>query len=397
LVSVQGDVLIRQGVVKIKTQIFGVLVLMISLLFVHFASAAYDPECVSDADCWARSLGKAAGVQYTPTSCNDFCIENHGLQSSGKIVNNVCQCQCNPGFKEDLSLICVRSESSCNQDCKNYHAGRIYGANAYGTIINGVCECKCQEGYEPNENLACVEVFSENDFDGINDDDPDWQTFISKCGNLREFTRGTGDTFTVTQQEYINYITRVEEANPGASWKQILAALHVNRYPDDAFHQRLPGTNISLFEWGPETDGWRDVDLLCKEPLRSVSNPDWYTPKFVVTKNGRMIEMGHAYGGLRVGLNRESGIIGKTTNMIYGRDAEADLWVLILTHYGDAWQVLIHNTILREPGSRAPPDQLFGNNLGIWLANYYRKNPDAPLSEAFKKYFEKDLWGIDMV
>jgi hypothetical protein len=358
-------------------------------------AAAYDPECVADADCWAQSLGKAAGVQYTVASCNDFCIENHGLQSLGKIVNNICQCQCKPGFKEDSSLVCVRSESSCNQDCKNYHAGRIYGANAYGKIVNGVCECKCQEGYEPNENLACVEIFSEDDFDEIHDDDTAWETFMDKCRDLRQFTRGGGDTFTVTQLEFINYITRVEEANPGSSWKQILAALHVNRYPNDAFDQTLPLLGTPLFEWGPETDGWQDVDLLCSVTLLNYTQ--WYTPKFVLTKNGRMIEVGHAYGGLRVGLNRESGIIGKTSNMIYGRDAEADLWVLLLTHYGDAWQVLIHNMLLREPGSRAPPDQLFGNNMGIWLAKYYRENPDAPLSEAFKKYFENDLRGIDIV
>lgn len=343
--------------------------------------AAYDPECVSDSDCWAQSLGKAAGVQYTVTSCNDFCIENHGFQSLGKIVNNICQCQCKPGFKEDSSLVCVRSESSCNQDCRNYHAGRIYGANAYGKIVNGVCQCRCQEGYEPNENLACVEVFSEDDFDEINDDDAVWETFMDKCRDLREFTRGSGDSFTVTQQEFINYITRVEEANPGSSWKQILAALHVDKYRKDAFEEKLPILGTPLFEWGPETDGWEDVDLLCKAPLPSSSNPAWYTPKFVRTDSGDMTELGHAYGAIRVNLNR-----GSSAN---GTFIPEYAWTRIITHWGDYWQVIIHNWFLREKGDRFPPDQYRGNEMGIWLEKYYSQNPNAPLSEAFQAYFNK--------
>jgi len=223
----------------------------------------------------------------------------------------------------------------------------------------------------------------------FSDDDAVWATFQNKCGNLKEFTSGKGEAFTVTQQELINYLKKVEEANPGSSWKQIIAALHVNRYQDDAFSQTLPGTNIHLFEWGPETDGWRDVDLLCKAPLRSISNPDWYTPKFVLTDDGRKVELGHAYGALRIGLDREDGIVGTFTKLMTGRNLVKDQWVGIITHYGDLWQVVIQNWILREKEDRFPPDQVFGNNMGIWLVEYYRMNPDAPLSKAFQEYFDR--------
>ncbi len=345
------------------------------LLLFPPAMAAYDPACTADADCWAQALGKASGVQYTGASCNEFCIENHGPQSTGNLANNVCQCQCKPGFTEDRSLVCVRSAGSCYQDCKNYHAGSVYGTNAYGTVVNGVCECRCREGYGPDDTLACVETFSEDDFKEIPDEDQTLETFTAKCQDLREYVRGGGESFTVTEAELLDYLKRVESANPGSSWKQIIAALHVSQYPDDAFNKKLPVLGTPLFEWGPETEGWQKVNLLCRAPLRTVTrNPPWYTPKFVRTDDGSLIELGHAFGAIRVNLNRAG-----SSNGTFISD---DQWVWILTHGGDYWQVAVnlgnHNYL--------PPDQFLGNEMGIWLEHYYRQN-NVPLSESFQAYF----------
>lgn len=179
----------------------------------------------------------------------------------------------------------------------------------------------------------------------------------------------------VTQQELITYLRRVEAANPGYGRAQIVAALHAALYGDDALSQRLPIVNIPLFAWGPETEGWEDVDLLCRAPT-SGPDPPWYTPKFVRAESGEITELGHAYGAIRVNLNREPGIW-------------QDAWVRIITHWGDRWQQVIHNWILREEGDRYPPDQYRGNDMGIWLENYYRTHPYAPLSEAFQAYFSR--------
>jgi hypothetical protein len=377
-----------KGVVNIKIHTFGASALLIFLLLIPFTAAA-------DADEWGKALVKAAETNsnwdpqkpYDGLSCNDYCNKYYGPNSSWQVVSSRCICQCKQGFEEKFSSTsilyrrCVPYIDPCSQQCTVFQAGRIHGANAYGQRVNGACECMCRDGYTPNKNLECVLAFS--------DDDAVWAAFQDKCGNLNEFIRGKGEAFTVTQQEFINYLKKVEESNPDASWKQIIAALHVNRYQDDAFSQTLPLTNIHLFEWGPETDGWRDVDLLCKAPIGSISNPDWYTPKFVLTDDGRKVELGHAYGALRVGLDRKDGIVGTFTKLTTGRNLVKDQWVGILTHYGDLWQVVIHNWILREEGDRFPPDQVFGNNMGIWLVEYYRMNPDAPLSKAFQEYFNR--------
>jgi len=334
---------------------------LILLLLVSFAAAADDLD-------WFQKVGEAASKntasQNSTTDCNAWCLEKYGPQWTPGVWSKGCTCIYNPGSKkDDSSPVYVPTKDTCDQECKKYQTSRIYGANASGISIQGFCRCTCKDGYVPNNKMEC-----------ISEEDAAWESFQDKCRDLREFTKGGGDTFTVTQQELIYYLKKVEKANSGSSWKQIVAALHVNRYNDDALSKKLPILGTPLFEWGPETDGWQDVDLLCRAPLGSLSNPPWYTPKFVRRDDGVITELGHAYGAVRINLNRESSVNGTFLNR--------DQWTQIITHWGDYWQVLSEGD-----HKKLPPDQYLGNEMGIWLEKYYRQNPDAPLSESFQAYF----------
>jgi len=201
-----------------------------------------------------------------------------------------------------------------------------------------------------------------------------WQSFTRTCGDLQQYTQGGGGTFVVSRQELLTYLERVEQANPDASWKQIVAALHVALYNDDALSRTLPLIPTPLFKWGPETDGLENVDLLYRAPTR-VPNPDWYVPKFVRADNGEITELGHAYGAIRINLNRDRLL--------------QDFRLSVITHGGDFWQQVLHNWILREDVNRFPPDQLRGDWMGVWLENYYRTHSSTPLSQAFEAYFSR--------
>ncbi|KAF5044893.1 hypothetical protein DSECCO2_486960 [anaerobic digester metagenome] len=351
--------------------------LLVLVLLVPCVAGGTDTGCTEDSGCWFRSVGEAAessaGDQkpYSDWDCALWCLNHYGPDYEAESTGQLCSCTYNPGKKatssptpESRQTVAPLRTVSCDQDCKTYAPGRVYGANATGTGTTGMCQCSCKQGYVPNKNMECVSV-----------DDAAWESFMGTCRDLRGYSQGGGETFVVTQQELVTFLKKVEKANPDYSWAQIVAALHVALYNNDALEQKLPILNVPLFAWGPETDGWEDVDLLCRAPT-GVSNPPWYIPKFVRADNGEITELGHAYGALRVNLNREPGIW-------------QDTWVQIITHWGDRWQQIIHNWILREEGDRYPPDQYRGNDMGIWLEKYYRTHPYAPLSEAFQAYFSR--------
>jgi hypothetical protein len=335
-----------------------------------------DSGCTADSDCWFRSVGEAAWPSaatqkpYSDWDCALWCLNNYGPEYEPEATGQLCSCSYNPGKKAASPTPASRPTTaptrtvSCDQDCKNYAPGRVYGANATGTGANGVCQCSCKKGFVPDANGNCISA-----------DAAAWQSFTGTCRDLRRYSVGHGETFVVTRQELITFLKRVEQANPDYSWAQIVAALHVALYSTDALDQKLPVLNIPLFAWGPETEGWEEVDLLCRAPTGG-PNPPWYVPKFVRADSGEITELGHAYGALRVNLNRDPGIW-------------QDTWVNIITHWGDRWQQIIHNWILREEGDRYPPDQYRGNDMGIWLEGYYRAHPYAPLSEAFSAYFSR--------
>jgi len=176
---------------------------------------------------------------------------------------------------------------------------------------------------------------------------------------------------------FLLYLRKVEEANPGKTWKQIIAKLHAEAYKEDvkrtvSLEDPIWGTTlieIDLFKDGSQTDGFDQVKLLCIVP-----------PKYVTTPGSEKIDIAHTYAGLRSDLNRENHWLTQYTLGGWSwlvRHANTDLgdYFQVATSWGD-WRY-------------APPDQLKGDKVGIWLANYYqdKRHENTPLSEAYAEYF----------
>lgn len=206
------------------------------------------------------------------------------------------------------------------------------------------------------ESKACDEMMStptveENQTQGVSDEEM-WQNISERCN---------GDIHpTLSEEEFLLYIRKLESRNPNMQWSQMVSGLHGNTHPHDVGASLpSPFSSVPLFQNGSQTDGWQDVNLLCVS-----------VPRFVIDNDGTRIDISHSYAGLRAGLNRDRG---------------AGRWLMqrLNTRWGDYWQL-----IFEGPGL-APPDQLIGDDVGIWLADYYDRpeNKNKPLSEAYNDYF----------
>ncbi len=160
--------------------------------------------------------------------------------------------------------------------------------------------------------------------------------------------------------EYLEWLTRFEQANPGATPQQILTALHAQKYPHD-IHANFPEPleDLPLFRWGPETAGWEPV----AESLRTFSR---HSPQFIEAADGTRVDIAHIYAGPRAGFDREGldDVVATIAN----------------THAGDVYQVVFQGPNL------FPNDQMHGNNLGIGLSLFYADpaNADVPVSDALR-------------
>ena len=234
------------------------------------------------------------------------------------------------------------------------------------------------------------------------EEDALWESAQKKCLSNRD---GWPE---FNQDEYLAYLKKVEEANPGVDRKVILAALHAEEYPQDVYGA-LPLTTIPvfqvspfpLFQHGDETAGWGKVNLLCekgpgKEKIRY--NP----PKYVYDKNCQKIDIAHSYAGPRSDLGRGNGIgdllglwpwfmrrantnWGDTVQSV-GRTEGVTGWSLI-----DVPLTMIFGVSLGVMKVNwDPPEQYAGDYMGLWLSDYYRnpKNQNTPLSSAYKEYFD---------
>ena len=234
------------------------------------------------------------------------------------------------------------------------------------------------------------------------EEDALWESAQKKCLSNRD---GWPE---FNQDEYLAYLKKVEEANPGVDRKVILAALHAEEYPQDVYGA-LPLTTIPvfqvspfpLFQHGDETAGWGKVNLLCekgpgKEKIRY--NP----PKYVYDKNCQKIDIAHSYAGPRSDLGRGNGIgdllglwpwfmrrantnWGDTVQSV-GRTEGVTGWSII-----DVPLTMIFGVSLGVMKVNwDPPEQYAGDYMGLWLSDYYRnpKNQNTPLSSAYKEYFD---------
>ncbi len=172
-----------------------------------------------------------------------------------------------------------------------------------------------------------------------------------KCSDMKNLNP------TLTQDEFLVYVQKVEQENPSMSRNQLIAKLHQKAYEIDVDATYF---GIRLFKHGDQDKGFENVKLLCKNE-----------PKFVVTQQGTKIDIAHAYAGIRSDLNR-----GFLTR-----------WFMrnVNTNWGDTFQTWIH-----WDNRYAPPDQRSGNNAGIWLGKYYQDsdNENKKLSDGFNDYFK---------
>ncbi len=182
----------------------------------------------------------------------------------------------------------------------------------------------------------------------------------AKTGRLEEVQKKCTDPKnnnpTVSANEYLAYLQKLETDNPGMTRNQLVAKLHAKAYEVDVDATYF---GLKLFQKGAETDGSETVKLYCKNE-----------PKFVLGKNGKPIDIAHAYAGIRSDMNR--GALSR--------------WFMrnVNTHWGDTFQTIAH-----LDSRYAPPDQRAGNDAGIWLAKYYLDdaNKNKPLSEGMRDYF----------
>ena len=236
-------------------------------------------------------------------------------------------------------------------------------------------KCQCDTGYEgTSDNTAClkkgattttIRATSTTTTSVPNLNETLWEEVKKKCNNA------TNINPTFTSDEFMEYVKRLEvdEDNRGQDWRHVITRLHADAYPHDINRVEF---GFRLFQDGPQSDGSQSIDLICRR-----------RPKFV-THNNQRIDIHHSYAGLRSDLNRQP------RNLLLGLSNPFDgfgRWFMrnVNTNWGDYYQVLVSG------GNRnfAPPDQLLGNDVGIWLSSYYKtpQNREKPLSEAYREYF----------
>ncbi len=192
-----------------------------------------------------------------------------------------------------------------------------------------------------------------------------WLNVQKKCNDPKV------KNLELNPEELIAYLTMLEATNSDSDWKKNIAKLHFGAYQGDV---DLELVGVRLFKHGSESDGYEKVKFPCDN-----------FPKFVM-QNGKKIDIAHSYAGLRSDLNRKYKIWKA-------------IMVRVNTNWGDHLQNIErswHNLWKRvtfsgkiDNGDYAPPDQLAGDDIGLWLKNYYSKkeNKDKPLSQAYADYF----------
>lgn len=197
------------------------------------------------------------------------------------------------------------------------------------------------------------------------EDDAAWETLKKRCTDLATYRKnGNGRTLKASISEYMAYLRVLEKRNPTHNVRQIIARLHADFYGYD-LNQTVPVFEAPLFVHGAETQGLDSIDPVCRVKV----GDKWksFTPKFVYLPSGEEVDIAHMYAGPRSDMNRGD------HNWI-----SLDLLLLANTWAGDYYQVYF------DSYTKFPHNQLRGDVLGIWMAQFYRipRNRDVPLSQA---------------
>ncbi len=197
--------------------------------------------------------------------------------------------------------------------------------------------------------------------------------------------------------EFLVFVQKIEQLNADMGWQQIATAMHQGIYAADT-HLSFGG--VDLFVNGPENAGWEKVII------------PYGSQKFIESTGVTVIDMGHAYAGLRAVINRN----------------RASSWFMsrINTEWGDQTQVIqekVEGTAGRIWGnvrwlknqlpfvgtdegvrdanayinaskkqsdnaaSFLPKDQQVGNAGGLFLRSWFISNPKGKLSDAYRAWF----------
>ena len=188
----------------------------------------------------------------------------------------------------------------------------------------------------------------------------------------------------LSEKQFLDYLDEVKALNPKATWQQIITKMHYEQYRSDS---SLVIAGIPLFHNGKENEGWEKVKL-----------PNNYQPpKFIIDQNGKLVDIAHAYAGIRAGLNRK-GITSWTmknvnTNWGDGVQVGAD-YVKGARQYLAGLIKFDKNKrkngakMFSEAPNLKPPNQVRGNDIGIATERYLRQNEDADLRQAFSAIFQ---------
>ena len=376
------------------------MVLLLIFIFAFPVSAACDPSGVQSCVAWAEQeivkLGCHVDTQTFTTAIEDYYLNkgcrlegtrwydiSSGAKVTGSVSNGVntddhgCIARYTPqsylnqgGYfrtpKEALNGPLRNKElSGCSYDSDS---GGKDASDLTSPIISAVQSCACATksgAANPPSKPRSPPASSRSNPGASSSESPadtpqrqnspkkpiDFSTIQKKCDDVKNLYP------TLTQDEFLAYIQKVEQENSDMTKNQIIAKLHQKAYEIDVDSTYF---GIRLFQHGQQTDGFGKVKLPCRNE-----------PKFVVTPQGTKIDIGHAYAGLRSDLNR--GFLSR--------------WLMrrVNTHWGDTYQTLVH-----WDNRYAPPDQRTGNDAGIWLAKYYLNsdNENKKLSEGFDDYFK---------
>jgi hypothetical protein len=311
-------------------------------------------KCVCDDD---YKADKKTGKCLPKAACNDndICEPKLGetcadCEACNCPQDTICDKAIRDGLKTFPKVTDRRGCRDCETYCTTYKEHMIYrdqdGDN---------CFCQCAPGY---------------DFDDTS----------GKCGGVKpeinRTIRKINQGKALTPCEFIQYLKKVEEVNPGKDWKQIASKMHRSQYPYDEGILLIdvgdPKLNVYTMREGKENAGFEDVNLLSDR-----------APKYLYDKNDFRIDIAHSYAGIRGGLNR---------NRAVG-------WMMaeVNTHIGDFQQIFLEDNsegkgILKggtfnEARKLYPPWQREGDQIGIETLGYLRDNTNQKLSHAYEEHF----------
>ena len=197
--------------------------------------------------------------------------------------------------------------------------------------------------------------------------------------------------------EFLVFVEKIEQLNADMGWQQIATAMHQGIYAADT---HLSFAGVDLFVNGPANAGWEKVNI------------PYSSQKFIESTGGTVIDMGHAYAGLRASINRnrasswfmsrvntewgdQTQVIQEKVEGTAGRVWGNVRWLknqlpFVGTDQGVRDANAYINASKKQSDNAAsflPKDQQVGNAGGLFLRSWFITNPKGKLSDAYRAWF----------